>query len=96
MDYDISQSFPSRSVGTQDAENRRIERIAHELRRCCGIHEAQFGTGKDSLSLSDAEAQGPVIGETEMLMAAQKAEEEFKAGQCTDMQSFEKRFQKWL
>ena len=57
MDYDISQSFPSRSVGTQDAENRRIERIAHELRRCCGIHEAQFGTGKDSLSLSDAEAQ---------------------------------------
>ena len=56
MDYDISQSFPSRSIGTQDAENRRIERIAHELRRCCGIHEAQFGTGKDSISLSDAEA----------------------------------------
>lgn len=31
-----------------------------------------------------------------MLMAAEKAEEEFKAGQCADMQAFEKRFQKWL
>jgi len=27
---------------------------------------------------------------------AAKAEEEFKAGQCADMQAFEKRFQKWL
>ncbi len=65
-----------------------VERITRQLTEYAKLLIAQ-------------EAQESVIGErialtTEMLMAAQKAEEEFKAGKCTDMQSFEKRFQKWL
>ncbi len=56
MSYDILQSLPPRSIGTQDAENRRIERVADEIRRRCGIHEAQSGTGKTTLNISDAEA----------------------------------------
>ena len=56
MNHDISQSLPSRSIGTQDAENSRIECIANELRRSCRIHEAESGTGKTTLKLSDAEA----------------------------------------
>ena len=54
MSYDILQSLPPRSIGTQDAENRRIERVADEIRRRCGIHEAQSGTGKTTLNISDA------------------------------------------
>lgn len=57
MNYDLSQSLPSRSVGTQDAENRRIECISDELRRRCGIYETQSATGRTTLSLADAEAQ---------------------------------------
>ena len=57
MDYDISQPLPSRSIGTQDAENRRIKCISDELRRRCGIHEAQPGTSQKSLRLADPEAQ---------------------------------------
>ena len=56
MNYDISQPLPSRSIGTQDAENCRIECIADELRRRCGIYEAKSGTGGTTLSLTDAEA----------------------------------------
>ena len=41
MDYDISQPVPQGSFGAQDAENRRIEAIADELRRRCELYEAQ-------------------------------------------------------
>jgi len=41
MDYDISQPVPQGSFGAQDAENRRIEAIANELRRRCELYEAQ-------------------------------------------------------
>ena len=57
MNHDISQPLPSRSIGTQDEENRRIECIADELRRRCGIHETQSGTGETTLNLADTEAQ---------------------------------------
>ena len=57
MNHDIPQPLPSRSIGTQDAENSRIESIADELRRRCGIHETQSGAGKTTLSLADVEAQ---------------------------------------
>ena len=57
MVHDLPQPLPSRIVGAQDAENRRIECIADELRRRCGVYEAQSGTGKTALSLSDVEAQ---------------------------------------
>ena len=65
-----------------------VERITRQLTEYAQLLIAQ-------------DAQESVIGEhialtTEMLMAAQKAEVEFKAGQCADMQAFEKRFQKWL
>ena len=57
MVHDLPQPLPSRIVGAQDAENRRIECIADELRRRGGVYEAQSGTGKTALSLSDVEAQ---------------------------------------
>ena len=44
MNHDIPQPLPSRSIGAQDSENSRIKSIANELRRRCGIHEAEFGT----------------------------------------------------
>lgn len=56
MDYDISQPLPSRSIGTQDAENSRIKSIANELRRRCGIYEAEFGTCQTTLNHVDSEA----------------------------------------
>lgn len=57
MNHDIPQSFPPRSFRTQDAENSYIECIANELRRRCGVYEAQFRTSSTTLNLTDAEAQ---------------------------------------
>ena len=49
MNHDIPQPLPSRSIGTQDAENSRIKSIANELRRRCGIYEAEFGTCQENV-----------------------------------------------
>ena len=61
MSHDISQSLPSRSIRTQDAENSRIESIAHELRRRSRVHETQSGTSTTTLNLTDAEAQAAEV-----------------------------------
>ena len=61
MNHDIPQSLPSRSIGTQDAENSRIECIANELRRSCGIYETQSGAGTTTVSLSNAEARAAEV-----------------------------------
>ena len=45
MDYDLSESIPQGFDGTQEAENRRIEGIAHQLQRLCGIYEAECEAG---------------------------------------------------
>ena len=55
MDYDISQSVSQGSFGAQDAENRRIEAIADELRRRCELYEAQRGDCQPHVSLFETE-----------------------------------------
>ena len=55
MSYDIFQPVPQGSIGAQDAENRRIEAIADELRRCSQLYEAQHGDGKSHVSPLEAE-----------------------------------------
>ena len=50
MDYDISQPVPQGGFGAQDAENRRIEAIADELRRRCELYEAQRGDSQPYVS----------------------------------------------
>ena len=41
MKYDLSQSISQRSSGEKDAENQRIQEIAHELARRCRLHEKE-------------------------------------------------------
>ena len=55
MDYDISQPVSQGSFGAQDAENRRIEAIADELRRRCELYEAQRGDCQPHVSLFETE-----------------------------------------
>ena len=65
-----------------------IDRITRQLTEYAKLLIAQ-----DS---QESDIEERITLTTEMLLAAQKAEAEFKAGQCADMQAFEKRFQKWL
>jgi hypothetical protein len=55
MDYDISQPVSQGGFGAQDAENRRIEAIANELRRRCELYEAQRGDSQPYVSPFEAE-----------------------------------------
>ena len=55
MDYDISQSVPQGGFGAQDAENRRIEAIADDLRRRCELYEAQRGDCQPHVSPFETE-----------------------------------------
>ena len=55
MNDDLFQSVPQRSIGAQDAENRRIEAVADELCRRCKLYEAQFRDGQSHVSPFEAE-----------------------------------------
>ena len=55
MNDDLFQSVPQGSIGAQDAENRRIEAIADELRRRCQLYEAQRGDGQSHVTPFEAE-----------------------------------------
>ena len=55
MNDDLFQSVSQRSIGAQDAENRRIEAVADELRRRCKLYEAQFRDGQSHVSPFEAE-----------------------------------------
>ena len=55
MNDDLFKSVPQGSIGTQDAENRRIEAIADELRRRCELYEAQCGDGQSHVTPFEAE-----------------------------------------
>ena len=50
MNDDIFQPVPQGSIGAQDAENRRINAIADELRRRCQLYEAQRGNSQPHVS----------------------------------------------
>ena len=55
MNDDLFQSVPQGSIGAQDAENRRIEAVADELRRRCKLYEAQRRDGQSHVSPFEAE-----------------------------------------
>ena len=55
MNDDLFQSVPQGSIGAQDAENRRIEAIADELRRRCELYEAQRGDSQSHVTPFEAE-----------------------------------------
>ena len=55
MNDDLFQSISQRSIGAQDAENRRIEAVADELRRRCKLYEAQRRDGQSHVSPFEAE-----------------------------------------
>ena len=55
MNDDLFQSVPQGSIGAQDAENRRIEAIADELRRRCQLYEAQRGDSQSHVTPFEAE-----------------------------------------
>ena len=55
MNDDLFQSVPQGGIGAQEAENRRIEAIADELRRRCKLYEAQCRDGESHVSPFEAE-----------------------------------------
>ena len=55
MNNDLFQSVPQGSIGAQEAENRRIEAIADELRRRCKLYETQRRDGQSYVSSFEAE-----------------------------------------
>lgn len=55
MSHDIFQSVPQRSIGAQDAENRRVEAIANELRRRCKLYEAQHADSQPHVNSFEIE-----------------------------------------
>ena len=55
MSHDISESVPQGCIGAQDAENSRIEALAHELRRRCQLYEAQCRDSQSHVSPFEAE-----------------------------------------
>ena len=55
MNDDLFQSVSQRSIGAQDAENRRIEAVADELRRRCKLYETQRRDGQSHVSPFEAE-----------------------------------------
>ena len=65
-----------------------VERITRQL--------TEYAKRLISLEANASDIEGRISLTTEMLLAAQKAEEEYKAGECADMETFKNRFQKWL
>ena len=61
MNDDLFQSVPQGSIGAQDAENRRIEAVANELRRRCKLYEAQCRDGESHVSPFEAEQRAAEI-----------------------------------
>lgn len=57
MNYDLPESIPQGFDGTQEAENRRIEEITHQLQRLRGVYEAECGTGKSHVTTQEAESR---------------------------------------
>ena len=55
MNDDLFQSVPQGSIGAKDAENRRIETVANELRRRSKLYEAQRGDGQSHVSPLETE-----------------------------------------
>lgn len=55
MSHDIFQSIPQGVIGTQDAENRRIQAVANELLRRCQLHETQRGDCQPHVNRIDIE-----------------------------------------
>ena len=55
MSHDIFQPIPQGVSGAQDAENRRIEAIADEIRRRCHVYETQYGAGQSNVNAFEAE-----------------------------------------
>ena len=55
MNDDLFQSVPQGGIGAQEAENRRIEAIADELRRRCKLYETQRRDGQSYVSPFEAE-----------------------------------------
>ena len=55
MSNDISESVSQGSYGAYDEENRRIQEVSDELRRCCQLHEAQLRDGQNDVSRLDVE-----------------------------------------
>ena len=54
-DYDISQPVPQGGFGAKDAENRRIEVIANELRRRRELYEAPCRDSQSHVSPFETE-----------------------------------------
>lgn len=55
MNHDFFKSVSQGGGGTQDAENSRIEAIAHELHRRCELYEAQCGDSQPNVSSFEVE-----------------------------------------
>ena len=55
MNDDLFQSVPQGGIGAQEAENRRIEAIADELRRRCKLYETQRRDGQSHVSPLETE-----------------------------------------
>ena len=55
MYYDISKSVSQGGGGEETQENRRINEIADELRRCCQVYEAELRVGKSHVSQLEIE-----------------------------------------
>ena len=55
MNNDISESVSQGIVRAQDAENRRIDEVSNELRRCCQLYEAQLRDGQNDVNHFDVE-----------------------------------------
>ena len=55
MNNDIPESVSQGSYGAYDEENRRIQEVSDELRRCCQLYEAQLRDGQGHVNHLDIE-----------------------------------------
>lgn len=55
MNNDIFKSVSQRGSGEETAENRRIRKVANELRRSCKLYEAQLRVSQDDVNHLDIE-----------------------------------------
>ena len=51
MTHDLLKSISQRIIGAEDAENRRIYEIAHELCCRCSLYEGELREGKKYVSI---------------------------------------------
>ena len=51
MTHDLLKSISQRISGAEDAENRRIYEIAHELCCRCSLYEGELREGKKYVSI---------------------------------------------